>query len=368
MRWDDIYVAGTGVWLPGEVSVEAAIREGRYNTWEAQRSGQLALTVADPEEWVPDMAARAARLALRRSGHGPDDVALLLYAGLMHAGVDLWNAASYIQRRSVGAQSLVAETRSGSNGGLIGLELACAYLRADPVLPAAVVTSADAWPDTVFDRWRADSGLVFGDGGSAIVVSRQRGFARLVSMVTTTDPELEGLHRGDEDFSAFRQSPSSPIDLYRRAQEFLRIMSKDEVWKRGTDGLRAAADRALHETGIGMADVTHIVMPFFGCALLTRQCLEPLQLDISRTTWEFGRRVGHLGAGDQFAGLDHLVSSGRLASGDHVLLVGVGSGFTWTCAVLDVLEPTPPWSTDPPDAAPTPSNQTARRYPSRMEF
>ncbi|MEV0918365.1 3-oxoacyl-[acyl-carrier-protein] synthase III C-terminal domain-containing protein [Streptomyces sp. NPDC049967] len=35
-------------------------------------------------------------------------------------------------------------------------------------------------------------------------------------------------------------------------------------------------------------------------------------------------------------GLHRLVETGAVAPGDHVLLFGVGSGFTWTTAVVQI--------------------------------
>lgn len=343
MRWDDIYLAGTGAWFPEEVTVDTAIAEGRYTPEEAERSGQLALTVASSAQRSPDMAVDAARQALDRAGYQSEDVGLLLYAVLMHAGVDAWNSASYVQRQVAGDRCLVAEVRCASNGGLVGLELACSHLRARPDHRAAVVTAADLWPGPLFDRWRSDRGLVFGDGGSAFVVSRERGFARVLSMATTTDPSLEGLHRGDEDFGPFRHSAQNPIDLHRRAEEFLATMPKEELRRRQAAGLRAAVDQAIGEADISLDGVEAAVVPFFGRRLLQRLCLDTLKLGLHRTTWEFGRRIGHLGAGDQFAGFDHLVCSGRLRPGDRAMLVGVGGGFTWTIAVVEMLEQ-PRWA------------------------
>jgi 3-oxoacyl-[acyl-carrier-protein] synthase III len=46
--------------------------------------------------------------------------------------------------------------------------------------------------------------------------------------------------------------------------------------------------------------------------------------------------VGHLGAGDQFAGLAHLVDAGELGAGGIAVLLGVGCGFVWSCAVVEV--------------------------------
>ncbi|MBT2413699.1 3-oxoacyl-ACP synthase [Streptomyces sp. ISL-12] len=346
MRWDDIHIKATGAWLPETtVTAEEAVRTGQYSRDEADRSRQSCLVVAAEDDRVPDFAVRAARRALDRAGTAPDELAAVLHGVLMHNGIDVWNSTSYVQRELGAVNAFGSEVRAGSNGGLAALELGAALLRARPDSGPVLITCADAWRAPYFDRWRADSGLVFGDGGSALVASRdEEGFARLVSMVTTQDPELEGLHRGDEEFGPFRHSAHRPIDLYRRAQEFLARTPKDEVWERGAIGLRAAVEQATEEAGTSVKEADHVVLPHFGAHLLVRQCLEPLGLTgFDRTDWEFARRVGHLGAGDQIAGLDHLAASGVLAPGQKVVLLGVGGGFNWTCAVLEVLR-TPDWT------------------------
>ncbi|MFD6529324.1 ketoacyl-ACP synthase III family protein [Streptomyces sp. NPDC060184] len=345
MRWNDIHVAGTGAWLPDDhVTAEQAVADGDYSADEAGRSEQLTLTVAPPEASTPGMAAAAARQALWRAGADPGQVDVLLYSVLKHNGINVANPTSYVQREVGSAAAFAAEVRAGSNGGLAALELACDRLSARPEANLAVVACADIWGPPHFDRWRADSGLVFGDGGSAVAVSTRGGFARLRSLVTTQDPELEGLHRGHDSFGDFRNDADHPIDLYRRAQEFLTRMPKEELWKRGSAGLHAAVSQATQEAGVDLASADHIVLPHFGSHLLQRQVLRPLGLTgFTRTTWEFARRVGHLGAGDQLAGLNHLAESGSLRAGEHIVLVGVGGGFNWSCAVLEVGE-TPGWT------------------------
>ncbi|MFJ7779777.1 ketoacyl-ACP synthase III family protein [Streptomyces yangpuensis] len=345
MRWDDIYLAGTGAWLPtGHVTARQAVADGDYSPEEAERSEQLHLIVAPPDASTPGMAAAAATQALRRAARTPGEVDVLLYSVLKHNGINVANPTSYVQREVGSAAAFAAEVRAGSNGGLAALELACDRLAARADANLALVTCADIWGPPHFDRWRADSGLVFGDGGSAVAVSTRGGFARLRSLVTTQDPELEGLHRGNDGFGDFRNGADHPIDLFQRAQAFLERMPKEELWKRGAVGLHAAVARATDEAGITLEAADHVVLPHFGSQLLRRQVLQPVGLsDFSRTTWEFARRVGHLGAGDQFAGLNHLAESGTLRPGQHIVVIGVGGGFNWSCAVLEVLA-TPAWS------------------------
>lgn len=347
MRWSNLYVCGTGAWLPKPVAVATAVQDGRYPAESAQLSAQTYVTVAT-DDHAPDMAVRAARQAVERSVRPAGDIAAVFHSVVLHAGLDVWNAASYLQRHVAARNAFVSEIRSGSNGGLVALETAAAYLLAHPHAPAALVTAADRWPEPYFDRWRSDR-IVYADGAAALVLSRQDGFAEILAMATHTDAELEGMHRGAERFGAYGTGTGTgtAINLDDRHRDFLAEVGRDEIWRRLDLGLRGACEQALTEAELTGADIDHVVLPHFGLWLTRRQILRPLGItDLTRTTWDFSRQVGHLGAGDQLAGLNHLTESGVLRPGTHVLLVGAGAGFTWTGAVLRIRH-TPTWSGQP---------------------
>lgn len=325
----DRYFAGAGVYLPEAVSVADAIEWGRYDQQEADKTGQLSATV-DARLGGPPMAVAAARDALAMSGYRPRDVGSVFHALVFHAGLDLWNSASYLQRELAMLRCFPVEVRSGCNAALAGVELACMYMDAHPDRPAALVTAAERWPDGVIDRWRADSSRVFGDAASAVVISCERGFARLLSIHTATEPSLEGLHRGDAPFSPV---PAYPLDLTQRAEAFQRTMPREEIIRRRDEGMRAAVDQAITDAGVSLADVAYVALPFVGKNQLEREFLGPLGLKLEQTAFERGRRVGHTGPGDQLASLDYFARSGRLKADDLILIVGAGGGFVWTVAV-----------------------------------
>lgn len=332
MYWGNMYVAGTGVCLPPEVGVTAAIRAGLYDQDEADKTGQLAATVAVDRQGGPDLAVAAAREALTMSGYRSEDVGSVFHGLVFHAGLDLWNAASFIQRELGMRRCLPVEVRSGCNAALAGVQLACAFLAAHAEQPAALVTSAEVWPEPAIDRWRADSSRVFGDAGSALVVSRERGLARLLSIHTGTEPSLEALHRGNEPFSPV---PSYPLDLTRRARAFQRTMPREEIIARRDAGMRAAVDQALADADATLDEVELVALPFVGRNQLEREFLGPLGLKLEQTAFDRGRRVGHTGPGDQLASLDYFARSGRLRAGDLILILGAGGGFVWTIAVAE---------------------------------
>jgi 3-oxoacyl-[acyl-carrier-protein] synthase III len=96
---------------------------------------------------------------------------------------------------------------------------------------------------------------------------------------------------------------------------------------------------ALDALGLAVPDIDHFVLPHLGARRMSAAFFTPFGIDPERSTWPWSRTVGHLGAGDQFAGLAWLAETGRLAAGELCLLAGVGAGFSWSCAVIEILEP-----------------------------
>ncbi|WP_255948330.1 ketoacyl-ACP synthase III family protein [Streptomyces odontomachi] len=339
MIWDDLYITAVASCLGKAVDVQEAVSAGAYDPEDAERQDFLSVAVADPGENVAVLWSRAAELALSRAGMDPADIDLLLCAGTFGAGVDGWNAAAYVQRELGMTGGFAAEVRGGSNGGMAALELAASFLTRQGA-KAAVITAGDIFPMPYFDRWRAER-FLFGDGCAAAVLSPHTGFVRLRSTATTSDPSLEAMHRGHAPIGPFDPDKKFPIDLRERAREFQQGgMVREELTQRLSAGPRQVVRQVLAETGVTLDEIEHMIVPHFGRTMTTLQCLLPLGLrDIDRTTWDFARQTGHLGPGDQFAALDHLRESGELKPGQRVLMLGIGAGFAWSSALLEVTEP-----------------------------
>lgn len=339
MRWDHVYFAGAAFALGEQVPVQAAVDAGRYTREEADRSGQRTVTIAPPGVTGLDLAVSAGRVALKRSGVDSGNVGMVTFSPLASAQMEMWNSGSFVQRElGITARvALPAEVRSCCGGGLASLHLAAFVVSADDQIPAALITAGDVFPDEIADRW-STPGVVLGDGGSAVVLSREAGFARLLSSAVISDAELEPMHRGDHwGVNTF------PVDLRPRVKGFLRSsMPLGEVTARRAAGMRDSVDAALRAAGVSLSDVAFVVYSNIALPQLEAECLTPLGITVQRTTWDFGRRTGHMGAADPFAAVAHLVESRRARPGDLFVLAGGGGGYVWVTVVGQVLE-VPSW-------------------------
>jgi 3-oxoacyl-[acyl-carrier-protein] synthase-3 len=313
-------------------SVEEAVATGDCDERLARSTGMRSVAVATLAG--PELAARAGRLALHRAGAGPADGGdtLVLHASAYYQGVDMWSPASYVQRETVGGTGPAIQVGQVSNGGLAALELARCHLAVHG--GRALVTTGDRFGGPGFHRWRTDPGTVYGDAGTAVLVSPEPGPVRLRSVALTGDPELEEWHRAGHPFGRAQLDVEPVNDLAARQKQFLAAIGREEAAARVAAGRGRAVDAALREAGAGRDELSFFVLPHMGAARLARNYYEPMSIDPGRTAWDRAREVGHLGAGDVFCGLEHVLGQGR--TGVLGLLLGVGAGFSWGAAVVEL--------------------------------
>jgi 3-oxoacyl-[acyl-carrier-protein] synthase-3 len=334
MRFDDIWIAGTGGTLGDLVPIESAIADGSYSADVARSTGMV--SVAQAELAPPELAVIAGREAVKAAAEHGVQVGretMHLHSHSNYQGLDMWPVACWIAKELIGTdlEGQPTVVSAASNGSLTSLELAANTIQAGQ-RDTALITLGDRFADPV-NRWYLSPGMVFGDGGAAAVVARGSGVLRLHSIVSETDAALEGLSRGDEPFA--KGSAGQP-DMRKRTREFLARsgISLSEVRRRSGDRTVSVVTRALAEADVELDDVDWFITPFVGRALFQDSFLRPLGFAPRNTLLETGLTIGHLGPADQIYALSHLVDHDLLRPGAKVLLLGTAMGFTFSAAVL----------------------------------
>ncbi|MFS8099456.1 ketoacyl-ACP synthase III family protein [Lentzea alba] len=329
----DVFFAATAVWLPPAVAAADAVSAGLFDQKSFRRCQVEAVRVAGDES-PAEMAAFAARSVM--AGFSADRVELLLHANMHYQGREMWPAASFVQRESVGGRAPAIDVRQMSNGGMAAVHLGAGFLAGCSDDALVLVTTGDKFCPPGFDRWNTDPGTVYADGGTAALLSKKDGFARLLSLAMVSDSDLEQMHRGTDPFYDGESLAPQPMSLEVRKQQFVEKVGMQYAIDRVEAGQDEVIDRALAEAGVKLGEIDWFVLPAFGRRRLDLGLFRRLGADPERSTWPWARQVGHLGAGDQVAGLDHLVTTGKARPGQLCLLVGTGAGFSWSCAVVEI--------------------------------
>jgi len=278
-------------------------------------------------------------VALKRSELDAAEVSLVVHACCAHQGLEGLAASSYVQSRTVQGTATALEVDQASNGGMIALELAAASLAARPEPRAALLTTSDRFVPPTWDRYRSDRGTVFGDAATALVLSRRPGVARLLSTTVIGDSSFVGMQVGDAPWTEAVDPGTWPVGLAARRKQYLEAHGAQVLMRYMVESTRLqqeSIESALADAGVMADDVAWWVVPNIGKEL-DWDFRRRMGLDKARTTWPWGREVGHIGAGDQTGGLAYLFEAGLVHAGDRVALVGVGLGDNYGCAVLEIL-------------------------------
>ncbi|KIF72833.1 3-oxoacyl-ACP synthase [Streptomyces sp. 150FB] len=345
MRWNEVYVDASAARLGRREDVRQAVAEGRYDAEECAADDLVSVSVMDDTSQA-DMAVEAARIALDRSRAAHEDFSLVVHVTSSgFQGLDHWSPAAYIQSRTVGGQAPAIQMQQASNGGVAAIDLVAAHLTARPQAGAALITTSDKYQMPMFDRYRSDKGLPRGDGATALVLTRGPGVARLLSTTVISDVTHEGVYRGAGPWAAAAGERGWPIDMRRRLKEYLGTgVDVKDLAKALAVGQQTAMELAMGEAGVGLGDVARFVYPHAGRTVVDWDVVQEIAgIHVDQTNWELGRRLGHLGAGDQIAGLTQLLESGAVGPGDKVVLSSLGHGYTFGCAVLEIVAE-PQWS------------------------
>ncbi|MFE5563948.1 ketoacyl-ACP synthase III family protein [Amycolatopsis japonica] len=341
MRTADMYLKGIGSVVPPVFPVERAVADGLYPALEAEVHEYLGVAIAG-ERPAPDMALEAAQTALKRADIEPAGLSLLLYTNTWHQGPDGWPPQAYLQRHLVGGRVPAMSVRQGCNGMFDALELAACYLRAEPERESALLVTADNYGTPLIDRWRIAPGMIAGDAAAAVVVTKTPGFARLLSVTSVGAPECEEMHRSGEPMFPPTVTEGRPQDFIARFEHH-RGNRPYGVLTQLPALMLELVETAVSEAGIGIEDVARVAFETHSRDVVEQRVMAPLGLDMAKSTWDFGRRIGHCGGADQFLAFEHLLATAGLAPGDHLLLLGQAPGVVLSAAVVQVLD-TPDWA------------------------
>lgn len=151
---------------------------------------------------------------------------------------------------------------------------------------------------------------------------------------------LERWNRGTVPFGT-APGLEVPLRLRERGLQHAATPEAEGSWERYASALMATTQRALDETGLSTGDISRVVTPNIHRGV-SPENYELLGFTEKQSTWEVGRRLGHIGPGDQFLGIEYLVKERAVGPGDLVLLVGAGAGFSFSAAVVEILD-LPAW-------------------------
>jgi 3-oxoacyl-[acyl-carrier-protein] synthase III len=306
-------VASVGASLPETVvySSEIEQRLGLVPDWIERRTGIRERRIAGPEEHVNEHARIAAQRALDSAGIDAHAVDLVL-AATSSPEVLLPNMAPMVAHALGATNAGAFDVGAACNGFLSALAVGTAMIDAGRA-SCVLVIGADFMSRLIDPNDRGTS-AVFADGAGAVV------------LVATGEPSRIGpIVLGSEGDTA---------DVIRITRERQLVeMIGHETFKHAVTRLSQATAEAVAAAGLTYGEIDLFVYHQANGRILT-SVAERLGLPADRVVDCIGE-LGNTSAATLPLALEHSVRSGRLRTGDRVVLAAFGAGFTWGATVVE---------------------------------
>ena len=195
----------------------------------------------------------------------------------------------------------------------------------------AINTGGSSGPLTRFVDWTDRATCVlFGDGAGAAVLQPgegEPGETGLIAFLLESYGEHGGLLRLPAGGS---RQPLTP-ELLAERENCIR-MEGPELFKLAVRGVPEIAEKVVAKAGLTLADINCVIMHQANLRII-EAAAKRLDIPDERLVVNVDR-YGNTSAASMAIALDEACQTGKLKSGDYLLLVGFGAGFTLGAAVI----------------------------------
>jgi 3-oxoacyl-[acyl-carrier-protein] synthase-3 len=322
-----VSIIGTGSYVPEKILTNADLSKivDTSDEWITTRTGIKERRVAAKGEETSDMATKAALKAMEQAGISAADIDLILVAT---ATPDMLFPATacFVQKKIGATKAACLDISAACAGFLFGIEIAQQFITSHThdivlVIGAEKLTSITNWTDR-------NTCVLFGDGAGAAIL-KHRG----------SDHGVISTHIGsDGNYTDILFMPGGgsrcPITKENADMNLATIhMTGKEVYKQAVTAMLSASKKALEQAGLTIDDIS-CVIPHQANLRIIEAIADRLKIPIEKFYVNLDK-YGNTSAAAVAIALDEANRTGRIKSGDYILMVVFGGGLTWASTVIE---------------------------------
>ncbi|MCC6610091.1 MAG: ketoacyl-ACP synthase III [Burkholderiales bacterium] len=314
-------IAGTGSYLPARVVTnhELAQRIDTSDEWIVTRTGIRERHIAEPEQTSSDLALEASRAALASAGIDAGAIDLIVVATSTPDFV--FPSTACLLQAKLGVKGCAAfDVQAVCSGFVYGLAIADSFVRTGQA-GCALVVGAEVF-SRILDWKDRTTCVLFGDGAGAVVL---RADARpgIRASVLHADGSQAGILAAPGNVCGGRVIGSPLVRMDGQAVFKFAVRVLDDV-----------ARETVRKCDLTVADIDWLI-PHQANVRILDATAKRLGLPRERLVITVDKHANTSAASVPLA-LDAAVRDGRIRAGHRVMLQGVGGGFTWGAALVEM--------------------------------
>ena len=322
-------ITGVGSYVPEEVLTNEDLEKivETSDEWIVSHTGIRERRIAADDQASSDLGTQAVLAAMEDAGVTADDIELIVCPTVTPD--HMFPATANIIQTNIGANNTAAfDLLSGCTGFVYGLQVARQYI-ASGAMDTVVVVAAEKL--TSITNWTDRSTCVlFGDGAGAAVVQPGEGDPAEVGLLSTV---LESYGEYGYLLDVPGGGSREPLDQEAlAAHENCLRMNGPELFKIAVRGVPEVAEKAIAKAGLTNKDIDWVVMHQANMRIIDAAAR---RLDIPDEHMVVNvDKLGNTSGASIAIALDEAYRDGRVQTGDNILLVGFGAGFSLGAAVV----------------------------------
>ncbi len=312
-------IVGTGGYLPARVVTNSDLAKtiDTSDEWIFTRTGIRQRHIAADDERTSDLALAASRKAIEAAGITPQDISLIVVATTTPDMI--FPSTACILQAKLGIRHCPAfDVQAVCSGFIYGVSIADHFMRSGQYQYALVV-GAEIYSRILDWNDRATC-VLFGDGAGAVVLKSGE-----ASGILSTHLHADGSYQN------LLCVPGSVRGGIVEGRPFLQ-MEGNAVFKFAVKVLDEIVTEALAKNALQKSDIDWLV-PHQANIRIIQATAKKLGMSMEKVVLTVDRH-GNTSAASIPLALDEAVRDGRIRSGQHVLLEGVGGGFTWGAVLI----------------------------------
>ena len=322
-----VSIIGTGSYVPEKILTNEDLSRivDTSDEWITTRTGIKQRRIAAKDEHTSDMAAKAALKAIEQAKISPAEIDLILVAT---ATPDMLFPATacFVQKKIGATNAACLDISAACAGFLFGVEIAQQFITSHTydtvlVIGADKLTAITNWTDR-------NTCILFGDGAGAAILRHRGGSHGVISTHIGSDGQYTDIlfmPGGGSRCPITREN----VDLNLQTIH----MTGKEVYKQAVTAMLSAAQKALEQAGLRIEDIA-CVIPHQANMRIIEAIADRLGIPLEKFYVNLDR-YGNTSAAAVAIALDEANRSGRIKSGDYILMVVFGGGLTWASTVIE---------------------------------
>ena len=312
-------IAGTGGYLPAKVLTNRDLEKtvDTSDEWIFTRTGIRQRHIAADNEHSSDLALAASRRAIEAAGIAAQDIGLIIVATTTPDMI--FPSTACILQAKLGIKNCPAfDVQAVCSGFIYALSIADLYLRSGQYQYALVV-GAEVY-SRILDWNDRGTCVLFGDGAGAVVLK------------ASDAPGILSSHlHADGSYHHILSVPGSVCGGKVEGRPFLQ-MEGNTVFKFAVKVLDEIVEEALAKNNLQKPDIDWLI-PHQANIRIIQSTAKKLGMSMEKVVVTVDRH-GNTSAASIPLALDEAVRDGRIRAGQHLLLEGVGGGFTWGAVLV----------------------------------